>query len=282
MNKTLGLLTGALLGFSLFGATAHAGAYTVKEGDTLWKIAAANGVSFSQLQSLNPSVSDWIYPGQTVRLPDNMKAYTVQQGDTFWKIAMKFGISTLSLIDANPQIANPDILNIGDRLYVPAAAKSASTAAASSANGQFPLRPNTYKPFTDNFADERTWTPEGEEVRTHEGVDIFADKGTPVYSAKAGTVIRIGWNEYGGWRLTVQVDDSTAFYYAHLSGYADGLALGDKVKQGQLIGYVGNTGYGPEGTEGQFDPHLHFGIYKTSPVWKAVDPYSYLTSIEKG
>ncbi|MEF3303986.1 M23 family metallopeptidase [Paenibacillus sp. GYB003] len=281
MNKAVTLLAGALLGFTLIGNTANAGAYTVNNGDTLWKIAAANGIDFNELRSLNPSIGDWIYPGQTIRLPD-LKAYTVQQGDTFWKIALKLGVTTRSLIDANPQIGNPDILNPGDRLNVPAKSLStASTTAAAAADGQFPLKANTYKPYTNNFAEGRTWSPDGQEIRPHEGVDIFADKGTPVYSAKAGKIVRMGWNEYGGWRLTVQVDDATAFYYAHLSGYADGLALGGTVAQGQLIGYVGNTGYGPEGTEGLFDPHLHFGIYRTSPVWKAIDPYSFLTSVEK-
>lgn len=282
MNKALGLLSGALLGLSLLGTAADAESYTVKNGDTLWKIANANQISFSELQSLNPSLGDWVYPGQTIRLPD-LKAYTVQPNDTFWKIAMKFGISTRSLIDANPQIPNPDILNAGDMLRIPAKSSISTLSAppsSSSPDGQFPLKPNTYKPYTNTYAEQRTWSPSGEEIRSHEGVDIMADKGTPVYSAKAGKIIRIGWNELGGWRLTVQVDDSTAFYYAHLSGYADGLALGGTVKQGQLIGYVGNTGYGPEGTEGQFDPHLHFGIYQTSPVWKAIDPYDYLKSIE--
>ncbi|WP_158606687.1 M23 family metallopeptidase [Paenibacillus ginsengarvi] len=279
MKKAISLLSGALLGLAFLGTSAHAESYTVKNGDTLWKIAAASGVSFSELQSLNPSAGDMIYPGQTIRLPDTVKAYTVKPNDTFWKVALKFGVTTRSLIDANPQIANPDILNTGDLLRIPAKNLSASSAVTSNANGQFPLKANTYQPFTDNYAEARTWSQSGEEIRSHEGVDILAAKGTPVYAAKAGKVIRYGWNELGGWRLTVQVDDSTAFYYAHLSGYADGIALGSTIKQGQLIGYVGNTGYGPEGTEGQFDPHLHFGIYQTSP-WKAVDPYHYLKSIE--
>lgn len=271
MNKTIRILAGTLLGLSLLGSTAYAAPYTVKEGDTLWKIANANQTTVQQLMNLNPSVTTMIYPGQTIQLPT---VYFVQYGDTFWKIAAKFGVSTQALINANPHIYNPDLLNAGDKLTIPSAI---SAIPAFYQNGTFPLKAGTYKPYSNNYAESRTWSPNGEEQRAHEGVDIIADKGVPVYSVQDGTIINIGWNQYGGWRLTVKVDDSTAFYYAHLSGYAGGMYKGGTVKKGQLIGYVGNTGYGPEGTEGMFDPHLHFGIYKTnSSPWKTVDPYPYL------
>ncbi|MNP66451.1 L-Ala--D-Glu endopeptidase precursor [compost metagenome] len=74
----------------------------------------------------------------------------------------------------------------------------------------------------------------------------------------------------------MRVDGSNAFYYAHLSRYAEGIGPGSKVTKGQLIGYVGSTGYGPEGTSGLFLPHLHVGIYQTSP-WKALNAYPYLS-----
>ncbi|MNY78367.1 L-Ala--D-Glu endopeptidase precursor [compost metagenome] len=62
-----------------------------------------------------------------------------------------------------------------------------------------------------------------------------------------------------------------------MSGYGPGLAKGTQVKKGQLIGYVGSTGYGPEGTDDQFVPHLHFAIYKTDvSSWTAIDPNAYL------
>ncbi len=59
-------------------------------------------------------------------------------------------------------------------------------------------------------------------------------------------------------------------YYAHLERYEDGLQAGDVVAKGQVIGYLGDSGYGPEGTTGEFEPHLHFGIYQ--PVEKAFSP----------
>ncbi|PYI52881.1 LysM peptidoglycan-binding domain-containing protein [Paenibacillus flagellatus] len=271
MKKAFALLTGVMLGFSLVASSAEAAAYTVQPGDTLWKIATANKLTVQDLMKLNPNVSTMLYPGQTLQVPDEKNVYIVQPNDVYWKIAVKVGVPLSVLMRANPQIANPNVLNPGDSIRIPEKPSAYG-------NGAFPLKPNTYKPYVNNYAEARTWSPTGAEIRAHEGVDIFADKGVPVYSAADGTVINIGWNQYGGWRLTVKTDDSTAFYYAHMSGYAGGMKMGASIKKGQLIGYVGNTGYGPEGTEGQFLPHLHFSIYKTdvSP-WKTIDPFPYLS-----
>jgi murein DD-endopeptidase MepM/ murein hydrolase activator NlpD len=98
--------------------------------------------------------------------------------------------------------------------------------------------------------------------RVHEGVDIFAGYGTPVLACAHGYVELMGWNRYGGWRLGIRDTNNYYYYYAHLSSYAKGLKPGDLVAPGQVIGYVGSSGYGPPGTSGKFPPHLHFGIYK--------------------
>ncbi|QQE81242.1 M23 family metallopeptidase [Alicyclobacillus sp. SO9] len=100
--------------------------------------------------------------------------------------------------------------------------------------------------------------------RIHEGVDIFANYGTPVLACSHGYVELIGWNRFGGWRIGIRDADNKYYYYAHLSRYPKGLQRGDLVRPGQVIGYVGSTGYGPPGTSGKFPPHLHFGIYKHS------------------
>lgn len=98
--------------------------------------------------------------------------------------------------------------------------------------------------------------------RIHEGVDIFASYGTPVLACAAGYVELIGWNRFGGWRIGIRDTNNVYYYYAHLSSYAKGLKRGDMVRPGQVIGYVGSTGYGPPGTAGKFPPHLHFGMYR--------------------
>lgn len=98
--------------------------------------------------------------------------------------------------------------------------------------------------------------------RIHEGVDIFAGYGTPALACSYGYVELLGWNRFGGWRVGIRDTNNMYYYYAHLSSFAKGLKQGDIVQPGQVIGFVGSTGYGPPGTSGKFPPHLHFGIYK--------------------
>ncbi|MCL6625827.1 M23 family metallopeptidase [Alicyclobacillus shizuokensis] len=98
--------------------------------------------------------------------------------------------------------------------------------------------------------------------RMHEGVDIFAGYGTPVLACSYGYVELMGWNRFGGWRVGIRDANNMYYYYAHLSSFAKGLKRGDLVQPGQVIGYVGSSGYGPPGTSGKFPAHLHFGIYR--------------------
>ena len=118
--------------------------------------------------------------------------------------------------------------------------------------------------------------------RTHEGTDIYAGYGTPVVSASYGVIEEMGWNQFGGWRIGIRDNHNSYHYYAHLGSFHKGLKLGDIVKTGQIIGYVGSTGYGKEGTAGKFPPHLHYGIYKLDgrTEW-AFNPYPSLVQWEK-
>jgi hypothetical protein len=101
-----------------------------------------------------------------------------------------------------------------------------------------------------------TWhAPRGTD-RVHEGQDIFAPKGTPIFSATSGYVYKIGENNLGGQTVSVIGAGGRVYYYAHLDSYAAGLAEGDAVKTKTLLGYVGTTG-NAQGTP----PHLHFGVY---------------------
>lgn len=118
--------------------------------------------------------------------------------------------------------------------------------------------------------------------RIHEGTDIFAGYSTPVLSSSYGVVEIMGWNQFGGWRVGIRDNHNSYHYYAHLAYFEKGLKEGDVVKPGQVIGYVGSTGYGKEGTSGKFPPHLHYGIYKFDgrTEW-AFDPYPSLAQWEK-
>jgi len=118
--------------------------------------------------------------------------------------------------------------------------------------------------------------------RSHEGTDIYAGYSTPILSASYGVVEIMGWNEFGGWRIGIRDNHNSYHYYAHLASFAEGLKEGDIVEAGQVIGYVGSTGYGKEGTAGKFPPHLHYGIYKFNgrTEW-SFDPYPSLLQWEK-
>ncbi|MFN2530519.1 MAG: M23 family metallopeptidase [Pyrinomonadaceae bacterium] len=104
-----------------------------------------------------------------------------------------------------------------------------------------------------------TWHAARGTDRLHEGQDIFAAKGTPVYSATPGYVFNIGENHLGGQTVSVIGAGGRIYYYAHLSSYAPGLETEQPVTTDTLLGFVGTTG-NAQGTP----PHLHFGIYTTS------------------
>ena len=113
--------------------------------------------------------------------------------------------------------------------------------------------------------------------RRHEALDILAPHGTPVKAVEGGRIARLFQSKAGG--ITIyQFDPSEGYcyYYAHLDRYAPGLREGDRVRQGQVIGYVGTTGNAPKGT-----PHLHFAVFKLNAQkrwWEGVplDPYDVL------
>lgn len=114
-----------------------------------------------------------------------------------------------------------------------------------------------------------TWGAARSEDRLHEGQDIFAPRGTPIYSATEGYVVKIGENRLGGRTVSVIGAGGRIYYYAHLDSYASGLSVGDRVTTQTKIGYVGTSG-NAQGTP----PHLHFGIYTRSG---AINPLPLLT-----
>ncbi len=101
-----------------------------------------------------------------------------------------------------------------------------------------------------------TWNASRGEGRSHEGQDLFADQGTPIYSATQGYIIRRDQEELGGNTVMILGAGGTRYYYAHLDRYADSLYEGDKVTPDSIIGFVGNTGNAKD-----TPPHLHFGVY---------------------
>ena len=113
----------------------------------------------------------------------------------------------------------------------------------------------------DDFGAERTYGY----TRPHLGHDMMASVGTPIIAVESGVVECLGWNQYGGWRVGIRSHDRKRYwYYAHLRQnrpFAENLKEGDTVTAGDVIGYVGRTGYSTdENTNGITESHLHIGL----------------------
>jgi len=113
-----------------------------------------------------------------------------------------------------------------------------------------------------------TWGAPRSGGRRHQGIDIFAPKGTPIVSTTEGIVTRVGTNRLGGQVVGVLGPGLEWHYYAHLDRFG-AFRKGDIVHAGDVLGYVGNTG-NARGTP----PHLHYGIYGRAPM----NPYPRLAT----
>ena len=129
--------------------------------------------------------------------------------------------------------------------------------------------------------------------RKHLGHDLMAATGTPVIAIETGTVEIMGWNQYGGWRIGIRsLDKKRYYYYAHLRQnrpFNPSIKEGAVVNAGEVIGYVGRTGYSTTENTNNIDAsHLHLGmelIFDESQkecdneIW--VDLYAVTTLLEK-
>lgn len=122
--------------------------------------------------------------------------------------------------------------------------------------------------FTDTYGAFRA------DTGFHEGVDIFAAAGTPVVAVCKGTLNRVGTLTIAGNRLWVKCDKGhDAFFYAHLSAFANDTRAGEHVTPGKVLGFVGSTGDAE-----QTPPHLHFEVHPHNGP--SVDPYPFLRAWE--
>lgn len=121
-------------------------------------------------------------------------------------------------------------------------------------------------------------------TRGHQGLDIMAPAGTPVVAAADGAIEKLYFSNGGGGITLYQraADGRWMLYYAHLRGYAPGIAEGRRVRAGEMLAYVGDTG-----NAGAGNFHLHFGVAMMAPGerwWQGtpVDPYPLLAGGRRG
>lgn len=124
-----------------------------------------------------------------------------------------------------------------------------------------PIAKNYSFSHYDDFGNSRSYGFK----RTHLGNDLMGSIGTPIIAVESGIIENIGWNQYGGWRIGIRsFDTKRYYYYAHLRKnhpYAEGLEEGMTVKAGDVIGYLGMTGYSIKENVNNINvPHLHFGM----------------------
>ena len=161
-----------------------------------------------------------------------------------------------------------------------AAPISAPLARSSDTTGQppsllVPVQGVSPEEVQDTYADQRAGGS-----REHEALDIMAPRGRPVVAADDGRIVKLFLSKPGG--ITIYQFDASgrfAYYYAHLNAYADGLAEGQQVRRGQVLGYVGSTGNANPDA-----PHLHFGIFRLDAEgrwWKGVpiNPFPYVRGL---
>lgn len=159
-------------------------------------------------------------------------------------------------------------LGLGTRLAAALRAPVAPSlpAGVSSHLAVFPVGgDNTY---TDDFGDPR-------HQGSHEGTDIMADRGTPLFAVDSGTIIRTSPTEtsLGGISLWLERADGTQYYYAHMTSIAQGIVVGSRVAAGQVVGTVGNTGDARYGA-----PHVHFEVHPKGGA--AINPYPHLVAVD--
>lgn len=141
----------------------------------------------------------------------------------------------------------------------------------------------------DDFANARSYGYK----RRHTGHDLFGNIGTPVIAIEGGTVEAAGWNQYGGWRIGIRsFDKKRYYYYAHLRKdhpYAPCIKEGAVINAGDVIGYLGMTGYSTKENVNNINvPHLHMGIQLifdesqkdgSTEIW--IDTYRLMRIFEK-
>lgn len=269
-----------------------AGTITVRRGDTLYSLARKHGVPLRSLISANKVRPPYaLAVGQQLRLPSPL-THTVRRGETGYGISRRYGVNLTALMRQNG-IKKPYTLAVGQVLRLPGGAKPAAAPQRTARTSTGAARASTGAPPTNNAPSTRgrvvalpepparsasgfAWPVDGQLASRYgpkdgglhnDGINILAQRGTPVRSAEAGVVVYASnaLEGYGNLLLLKHAD-------GWLTAYAHNERLlvnkGDSVKRGQVIARVGSTG-------GVNEPQLHFEIRKGR---RALDPLDYLKS----
>lgn len=182
--------------------------------------------------------------------------YTIQSGDNMWYVAKRFGIQHEKLVAYNP-LVNPRTMQPGDKIYVPGVTEPMLKKIVNQM-----IMPIANTTITSGYGMRKH--PLGGAWRFHHGIDIRAKYGAPIKAVLPGIVKSAGRMGTRGLCVIIKHDNGIETVYAHCSRIK--VKRGQRVNQGEVISYVGNTGR-VTGT------HLHFEVQKGG---KSQDPTNYL------
>ncbi len=239
--------------------------YTIRKGDSLYKIAKTLGVDYNILVANNPNVKNGkIIAGQKLQYPTvNGVYYTVRKGDSLSRISQRYGVKIAELLDAN-DLASSN-LKVGQKLFVKNPSLDKISAITSNSNSNSNSRssgkstsnafafqwPVKWRGVTSPFG--KRFHPVLKRTIYHQGVDLRAAVGAPLYAPESGKVTTAGW--LGGYGKIIILKHKNG--YETRMGHLDKIYVtpGQYVKKGDLIGKTGKTGR-------VTGPHLHFEIRK--------------------
>jgi LysM repeat protein len=219
-------------------------AYTVQSGDALWNIALQFGLDLDTLRWSNPDLErnpDLLSVGtELVILPVPGVYHTIESGETVSAIAERYGVAEADILNYPlNDLTTPQSLQVGQQLVVPHGRKELARPTP---------QPSLDSPFAWPLVGRVTQDFSG----NHRAIDIGAPYGSPVYSGRAGRVVRSGWARSGyGYTVIIDHGQGLLSLYSHMKG--EWVGVGDWVERGQLIGEVGSTGKSS-------GPHVHFEV----------------------
>jgi murein DD-endopeptidase MepM/ murein hydrolase activator NlpD len=231
--------------------------YAVREGDSLWSIAARFGLDVDTLRWSNEALvrnPDLLSVGQELTiLPVKGAYHTVQTGETVGTIALAYGVTPSVIIDYPLNNLRPPYqVRRGQKLVIPGGRRELHWPKPDLSPGS-PFAWPVVGQITQGYSEK------------HPALDLGAPYGSPVYAAQAGTVTHSGWARTGyGYTVILDHGEGMQSLYSHMKGAW--VTVGQKVERGQLIGEVGSTGHST-------GPHVHFEIRVGG---KRVDPSGYL------
>lgn len=250
--------------------------YTVRQGDTLYSIAAHFGLQFGSLWWAN-KLSDprTLHVGQVLRIPPvDGVVYAIKAGDTVESIAAAFHVAAADIIEFNQ--LTTDALPAGEEIMVPdASGPPLPKPAVKSASVSSPSNGGSSAVGSSSYHPRMVWPVPGGWISqyyhaSHPALDIAAPMGTRVLAAAAGTVIYAGWgNNGGGYQVWISHGHDLYTTYNHMELVS--VHVGQTVAAGQQVGRVGMTGWAT-------GPHCHFEVW-IGKVWNGgyrVNPLNYL------